>query len=236
MTTNNRARRVAILLVASAAVFVPVASATLSQTATFEEKVIHAEAIVVGKVLRQEARLDPSRRWILTYTTFRVERALKGMTGPEITIVTPGGELNGVHQSTIGVPQFDPGDENVVFVRDTPVGPTVLYLDQGAYEVAKDESGQRIVRPVPSDAVYVDTQRGLAITPEEPRTLPDFEAAVRAAERRGRVRQMAVLERDREARTPRESIWSDLADNLWIIALAVLGTILATIPFMKRSG
>lgn len=233
MATNNRTIALVIALLAASA-FCGTAQATLMQAATFDEKVENANAIVYGKVVKQETRWDPQHRWILTYTTFRVEKSLKGVTPPEVTIVTPGGRVGDVHQDTMGVPDFRVGDENAVFVRNTKVGPTVLYFDQGAYEIAKDTRGNRTVLPVATDAVRIDTQRGVAVAPEEPRTLREFEGAVRDSERRMiQKQQMAVL-KDRRARQPKPSIWQDIADNAWIVAIAVLGAVVASIPLFKR--
>lgn len=233
MATNNRAVAFVMVLLAASA-FCGTAQATLMQAATFDEKVENANAIVYGKVVKQEARWDPQHRWILTYTTLSVEKSLKGVTPPEVTIVTPGGKVGEVYQDTIGIPDFKIGDENAVFVRNTNVGPTVLYFDQGAYEIAKDSRGNRMVLPVETDAVRVDTQRGLAVAPEEPRTLREFEAAVRESERRMiQKQQMAVL-KDRRARESKPSLWQDIADNAWIVAIAVLGAVVASIPLFKR--
>src|SRR5687767_5533944 len=131
MTTNNRTVALAVLLASLSAA--PAAKGTMVQNATFDDKVEHANSIVVGRVLRKESRWDAQRRWILTYTTFKVDKTLKGITPPEVTVVTPGGQIGDIHQDTIGVPDFNVGDENVVFIRNSNAGPTVLYFDQGAY-------------------------------------------------------------------------------------------------------
>ncbi len=232
MAANNRALALATFLVAAAAV--PVANATLSQAATFDEKVANAAAIVVGKVVRKESHFDASKRWILTYTTFKVEKTLKGGAPAEVTIVTPGGQVNGIHQSTIGTPVFTEGQENVVFIRNTTAGPTVLYLDQGAYEVRQDERGERIVAPVESGAVRIDTQRGMAVEPEEPRTLRDFESAVRAAEHRARANTMQLMKQQQRQKQPESSYWRTVADNAFLIGVAILGLALATLHFLRR--
>lgn len=233
MATNNRTVALVITLLACSA-FCGTAQATLMQSATFDEKVENANAIVYGKVVRQEARWDPQHRWILTYTTFSVEKSLKGVTPPEVTIVTPGGKVGDVHQDTIGVPDFKVGDESAVFVRNTNVGPTVLYFDQGAYEIAKDTRGNRMVLPFETDAVRIDTQRGMAVAPEEPRTLREFEAAVRESERRMIGKQQMAVLKDHRARESKPSLLQDVADNAWIVAITALGAIVASIPLFKR--
>ena len=233
MTTNNRiVALVAAVLAASA--FCGTAEATLMQAATFDEKVENANSIVYGKVIRQEARWDPEHRWILTYTTLSVEKSLKGVTPPEITIVTPGGTVGNVRQDTIGMPQFSVGDENAVFLRNTRMGPTVLYFDQGAYAIAKDTRGNRSVLPVETDAVRIDTQRGVAVAPEEPRTLREFESAVRDSERRVINKQEMAVLKERRTKDAKPSIWVDIAENAWIVAIAVLGAVLASVPLFKR--
>jgi hypothetical protein len=231
MASNNRILALAVVLLASAAV--PRVEATVCEAATFDEKVANAAAIVVGKVVKKESRFDPTRRFILTYTTFRVEKTLKGGAPSEVTLVTPGGEVDGIYQNTIGVPVFEEGRENVVFVKNTSVGPTVLYLDQGAYDVQRDGSEDRIVAPVDTDAVRIDTQRGIAATPEEPKTLREFERAVRDSERRARFNRMEVL---RGKMAPKEtSLWDVLTQNKALVILALAGIALATLRLMRRA-
>lgn len=234
MTSNNRRFSLVAALLLSSVVFVAVpASATLYEAATFDEKVDHATAIVVGKVIRKETRFDNEKKWILTYTTFQVEKSLKGNTPSEITLVTPGGRIGNVTQTTAGIPTFDEGAENVVFVRNTRLGPTVLYNDQGAYELVRDGS-DRVVRPVASDAVVVDTQRGVAVAAEEPRTLRQFESAIQSSERRVRHNRMELLRRQKEQQADASSFTRTVADNKWLIIIGALGIALASIHLLKR--
>src|SRR5207249_9872727 len=114
---------VALLLVA-----VRAAQATLAAAATFAEKVDNAASIILGRCIKTESRMDPTGRWILTFSTFQIEKSLKGTPATQITIVTPGGQIGGTHQDTIGIPQFREGDENVLFVKSSRLGPTVLYF------------------------------------------------------------------------------------------------------------
>jgi hypothetical protein len=197
----------------------------------FDEKVEKAAAIVVGKVVSQESRWDAGQKRILTYSTFQVEKTLKGTQAAQTTIVTPGGVVGTVAQEFVGVPHFRVGDEHVVFVRNTSVGPTVLYFDQGAYRVI-DEGGQRMVQPLVSNAVLVDTQRGMAIAPEDPRPMREFETRVRdASERRQRYR-MEMIERKRQQET---SFWNQIQNNKLLVTIALLGVALASWQLYKRA-
>jgi hypothetical protein len=234
MTTNNRATSIAALLLASAAVwfFPSRAEATIERAASFDEKVENAAAIVVGKVVKQETKFDPSRRWILTYTTFNVEKSLKGGTGGEITVVTPGGHVGDIYQDTIGVPEFKKGDDHVVFVKNSSAGPTVLYFDQGTYDVIKDDKGERIVAPVASDAVQLDTQRGMAVTAETPRTLRDFETAVRTSERRTTFNRMEMIKK--QQRTRQVSLFDTIVRYKYLLAAAVIGFALMSVHLLRK--
>lgn len=227
MTPNKNLLAAAILALAPLA-----AEATITQAVEFDTKVDQAASIILGKCVRTESKWDASKRFILTYSTFRVEKAYKGQPVQEVTIVTPGGEIDGEHQGTIGVPAFQEGADHVLFVKNTRVGPTVLYFDQGAYDVVQD-GHERIVRPVASEAVMLDTQRGMAVAAEEPRTLRAFESAVRESDRRGRLNRMAMVRKQKEAE---ESIGSVLARNKLLVLLALAGVALATWQWMRRSS
>jgi len=205
------------------------ANATISRAIGFDEKVDKAAAIVLGTCVNNVSRWDAAGKWILTYSTFRIEKAMKGEPAQEMTIVTPGGAVNGIHQETIGVPKFEVGDEHVVFVKNTRVGPTVLYFDQGAYAV-ENIRGERVVRPAVSAAVLVDTQRGMAV--ESPSTLREFEQRVSARIRERReIERMQVLEREKREQA---SIGNVLKRNKTLVALALIGAILATLQLVKR--
>jgi hypothetical protein len=145
--------------------------------------------------------------------------------------VTPGGEVNGIHQETIGVPKFDIGEDQVVFVKNTRVGPTVLYFEQGAYDI-ETIRGERVVKPAVTAAVLVDTQRGMAVSPEGPSTLREFEDRVRArVKERQEFERMQIIEREKRQNA---SIGSVLMRNKTLVALALLGALLATMQIIKR--
>ena len=231
MTPNNRLL-LAAALASTAFLSAPRAEASIARAVDFDTKVAEAESVVLGKVTKTEARWDASHRWILTYSTIKVEKALKGTAGQEVTLVTPGGQVGSIGQSTVGVPEFREGAENVVFVKQSQVGPTVLYFDQGTYDVARD-GNQRIVTPVATDAVVMDTQRGMAVSPEGPRTLAQFEADVKRAERGALQRMELVRERQRQE-AEANSISSVILRNKLLISLALLGMALATWQILKK--
>ena len=160
----------------------PNAQASIARAISFEQKIDDAEMIVLGRCVERHSAYDPSGRWILTYTTFEVEKSYKGVPGTRITIVTPGGVVGSRHQETLGVPRFGEGDVNILFLKRSGAGPTVLFFDQGVYRVVSDEaSGERVVAPVRSDLVLIDTQTGRvkSASDEGAQSLSAFERQLR---------------------------------------------------------
>jgi hypothetical protein len=222
--------RLLALAFSAALTVVPRAEATLARAMKFDDKVENAASIIVGKCVASRSQWDAEHRWILTYSTFQVEDSMKGRGASEITIVTPGGEVGGLHQDTIGVPSFRVGDENVVFTKDTSLGPTVLYFDQGAYDVGPGDRDSRVVTPRPTGAVLVDTQRGTAYEPEHARTLGEFKREVRDSIERTRAQKMELI----RGRKQPQSIASVPLHYKLLIALAVIGATIATVQLLRR--
>jgi hypothetical protein len=232
MITNNRLLPlVALIAVALAA---PRAQAAIAQAASFDEKVDHAAAIILGKCVKTEARFDPTGRWIVTYATFSVEQSMKGNAAGQVTVVTPGGSVNGIHQETIGVPVFNVGAEHVVFLRNTRVGLTPLYFDQGTYNVAAGEHGEKLIVPLPSNVMHIDTQRAMAVPAiaDEPRTLDAFKSAVSESLRgsAGRMQMSAMQSKSNS----QASVWSTVTANKLLVALAFAGIALAAWQLLRR--
>jgi len=220
-----------ILPLAAFLLFAPIgAEATVMRAVDFDEKVESAAMIVVGKVVSQHSRWDDARKNILTFSTFRVEKTLKGQPAQEVTIVTPGGTVGSIAQETIGVPRFRNGEDHLLFVRNSQAGPTVAFLEQGAYRVEKTARGDRMVHPGVTSAVLVDTGRGTAVAPEQPRTLRDFEGKVRETIRRREMLRMEML-RHKQAQS---SLWGFVQRNKVLVTLALLGAIIASWQLVKR--
>jgi hypothetical protein len=208
------------------------ANATVIQAMDFDAKVENASSIVLGRCVAQESKWDEGRNWILTYSTFEVERAYKGAPASRITVVTPGGTVGNIAQEVVGVPRFREGEEHVLFVRDSQAGPTVLYLEQGDYRVVRDGRGERVVHPVVSSEVTIDGQRGIALAKETTRPLRDFERLVRDTERRREAIRMEVLERERREEA---SFWNQVKRNRALVILAVIGVALATWQLVRKN-
>ena len=208
------------------------ARATTMRPASFDDKVSNAEAILLGRCTATKTMWDPQHRFIVTYATFQVDQSIKGTPTREITVVTPGGSIDGVHQSSVGITPFEKGDERVLFVKNTRLGPTVLYFDQGTYSVAKDDRGERVITPIVSESVRMDSQSGKVVPAEQTRKLRDFIGAIHESELRKDAAAMMARQKVREApQTPVRSV----ASRYWfLIAIAAAGAALATWQIFKK--
>jgi hypothetical protein len=229
MTPNNRLLALAL----TAALGSVSAFASVETAAPFEEKVDNAATIVMGRCVKNESRWDPSGRWILTYSTFKVLNTFKGTPGQEVTVVVPGGTVGGLHQSSVGLPSFAEGSENVLFIRNSKVGPTVLYFDQGAYDVRTNDRGEKVIAPVATDAVHIDAQRGVAVPAEAPRDLNTFKTDVDRAVRSAadRHQQMEMI-RAKKQQGP--TLRAMILDNKLILAALAIGLALAAWQLFRR--
>lgn len=227
----TKSLRITLALAAVLSLLPLTAEATLAEAKSFDDKVENASAIVMGRLISKESRWDNAHRWILTYNQFQIEKSFKGLPARELTIVTPGGTVGNMTQDAVGIPKFDVGGEHVLFVRNTQAGPTVLYFEQGAYNVVADQRGEKMVMPTVSSAVLIDTQAGKAVTPESPRSLREFEGLVRdTVKRRDAIRMEMIEKRKKEE----ASIWNILQRNRALVLLAILGAVIATIQLVRR--
>lgn len=237
MTLRTKAASILTAAALSLLIAVPNAWSTVARHVPFDQKVDEAEAIILGRVVGTRSAFDPTGRWILTTATIQVDKSMKGAPGGTIEVTVPGGEVNGIRQETVGTPSFRQGQERVLFVRQDRVGPTVLYLDQGSYEVRKDSSGRRTIVPGSTDLVLLDDQTGKIAAAEETRTLESFEREVTlAGERmqRQRLNTAAVSRPAREERNWRTSTVEFLDENKVLMILLGIGILISLIPILRR--
>ena len=195
----------------------PLASASVAKFKTFDEKVEAADSIVRGRAVATQSRFDESGSWIVTETTFTIDETLKGEPGSTLTIITPGGRVGNLNQRTVGVPEFAPGDERILFTTKQGDSRTILYQEQGTYEVVQ-EAGSPVVVPASSDLVLFDPDRGTVEVAERPRSLESFRSEVVQAmrpQRPGRIQEADLAPRQEQKR---QTPWVILS----VIALTVI--------------
>ncbi len=113
---------------------------------TFPELVAEAETIVRGQVtaVRSEEFDSPQGRGIRTLITLTVERTLKGAPGDTVTLSLMGGTVGRRTLAIAGMPQFQVGDRQIVFMADNGrVFCPLIGIGHGRYHVRTDAATGR---------------------------------------------------------------------------------------------
>src|SRR5829696_1272970 len=93
------------------------ARATVLLPIEFRELVATSSAIVHGRVTDSRSVFVDERRSVDTFVTVAVEDYLKGNLGEHVTFRVPGGEAGRYRTIFVGAPQFQRGDEVVLFLK-----------------------------------------------------------------------------------------------------------------------
>ncbi len=103
-----------------------------------EQLTQEADLVVVGKVAGLKAGWNSDRSRIFTTVTLEVDQTLKGDAGTgSVTILVPGGEVDGVGELYSHTAQFKKDEEVVVFAKKDK---------QGRLRPAGGENGKLSVR------------------------------------------------------------------------------------------
>ena len=173
-----------LLALVALLLFAPGLNATVLVPAEFREIVAGSQIIVYGRVVDVRPEWSDDRRRIDTVVSVEAGSYLKGGPAGVVTFRVPGGEIGRFKNVMIGAPEFQPGEEAVLFLRaDGPSMAQVFGLSQGVFRVRVDaRSGQRLVIPPVLMASNDTPQTVIRGTRERrPLALPAFAAAVRAA-------------------------------------------------------
>src|SRR5437660_7626449 len=115
---------------------------------SFDELVSRAEVIFQGTVtdVRSQWVGEGGQRHINSYVTFKVEDAIKGKPGAQITLQLLGGTVGGETMEVTDAPKFKVGDRDILFVENngTQFVPLVGIM-HGRFRVKKNAAGQDAV-------------------------------------------------------------------------------------------
>ncbi len=125
------------------------ADAAASPSLSFDSLIRNSDLVVYGRVVQSRYLFDPASGLTWTETDIRILETLKGEPGSAITVSEPGGLREGVGEYYPGVPQFQPGQELVLFLyRASGNRLRVTGAMQGFYRVHLDaQTGERWVQP-----------------------------------------------------------------------------------------
>lgn len=121
--------------------------ATVIVPIEFRELVATAPVILHGQVVDVRSGWVDGRRSVETFVTVAVAEYLKGNLGENVTVRVPGGQLGRYRTVFVGAPEFQAGDEVVLFLKSGgPSYPYIIGLSQGAFRVvAEARTGRRMV-------------------------------------------------------------------------------------------
>jgi hypothetical protein len=176
------------MLILTVIVWTSTLHATVLVPAEFHEIVAGSQIIVYGRVAAVRAEWVDGRSRIDTVVSVQAGAYLKGGPGAIVTFRVPGGQIGRYRNLVVGAPQFQAGDEAVLFLSAS--GPSVAHifgLSQGVFRVKVDSrSGARLVVPPvlmsQDDALHVVTRGDTA---RRQLSLDDFAATVRQAQSAG---------------------------------------------------
>ncbi|MBL9208838.1 MAG: hypothetical protein JNL92_00120 [Opitutaceae bacterium] len=154
------------LLAAGALVRAPLVHATSVTPPTFAELVDESQLIVRARVQAVRAAWvdSPQGRVIKTYVTLSVLKPLKGSAPAELTLQLLGGELDGHGMHVAGMPRFQVGQAEILFISGNGVRFCPLVgMMHGRYRIVTDPATAR---------EYVTRNDGLPLESEHDVQLP----------------------------------------------------------------
>jgi hypothetical protein len=115
------------------------AYATTVRRLSFDDLVAKAQLIVAGQVTDSRTYRTSDGKLILTSYTIQVGENIKGKTPTTLTVTTVGGRIGNAILLVSGMPQFDTGENAVLFLEQSGAYTTVVGLNQGKFRVSNGE-------------------------------------------------------------------------------------------------
>lgn len=127
---------------------------------SLEELVERSEVIVHGTCTDVRGRETPDG--VVTDVTLRVTTALKGAPGEALAFTTYGGATAARGTFIAGSPQFEKGEELIIFLdRPNRVGYRLaIGMSQGKYTIHEDATGRKLATRNLAGLVFVDPRTG----------------------------------------------------------------------------
>ena len=138
-------KRLTILLLSFVA---PMLLATTVVPMDVEKLASLSTHIVEARAGQSVSQWNPEHTLILTYTTFEVQKTLKGQTPRTILVRQLGGTVEGVSQRVSGVRPWRQGEDAVLFLQPSSIADGALVvtgLMQGNFLMLHTAQGQTFV-------------------------------------------------------------------------------------------
>lgn len=128
---------------------------------TFESLSRRSEAVVHAKVTDIDSQWNQARSMIFTRVTLQVIDVIQGHAGRRIVLRLPGGTVGDDIIKGIGLPEFAPGEEVVVFVARWRDGvPMIAGYSEGVSRVEPEGNEPKTLRGGVADGMTVSDVAG----------------------------------------------------------------------------
>ena|ERR1041385_4196238 len=115
------------------------AHATTVRRLSFDQLIGKAEIIVAGQVTDSRTYRTSDGKLILTSYTVQVGENIKGKAPATVTVTTVGGKVGNTTLRVSGMPQFQTGENTVLFLERSGGYTTVVGLNQGKFSISKGQ-------------------------------------------------------------------------------------------------
>lgn len=106
---------------------------------TPEDLTRSSDVVVVGKVKELKSEWSPGKKAIVTRVTLDVNESLKGGSGQTLTVLVPGGEVDGVGEWYSHTARFKKDDDVLLFAKKQgETGFRVTGGEEGRMLIARD--------------------------------------------------------------------------------------------------
>jgi hypothetical protein len=123
-------------------------SATVLLPADFTTVVAESGLIIHGRVVGVASHLVGPQRSIESVVALAVIQSFKGDAAGTVSFRVPNGQVGRYRRVLVGAPEFNSGDEVIVFLQGRPPSmPSVFGLSQGLYRVTRDAASHPVVMP-----------------------------------------------------------------------------------------
>jgi hypothetical protein len=189
-------RTASFLLVVCVAFAIP-APATILVYHSVEELASMSNEVALGQVRGVESYSSQDGRSIYTVVTLEVTESLSGGSRPgqHLKVHFFGGEKDGVAVRYVGMPEFQVGEEAVLFLKWSEADRyTLVALTLGKLEIVRGDDGPRAVRRLEGMPILSTEEEGPGLTTgrDEFYTIEELRARVRGAGREPRRERIHV--------------------------------------------
>lgn len=135
----------ALLVVVLSMVVMPAHALSIAK-ATLEELTRESQHIVVGRIVAIDYQWqNVDHQVIETVLTVAVENPVKGVSSPTIQVTQLGGTIGDLTMEIPGTPQFDVGDEVLLFLQDHQNKYWIHSIALGAFSIVTENNGEKLV-------------------------------------------------------------------------------------------